>query len=204
MMDSYDGKDHKIWNSSKGDIVEVRKIIREHYLREQDFRCAYCRMQKKEKNGLTWDIEHILPKSVYPEYLFEPENLAIACKECNNPKDDLDTLSVELKSPVAYPVNPKDYKIIHPHYDKYSENIEIVVIEGKRLYIPLNGEKGKFTIIACNLLRFSYDFGEWESFDEATVLSFSDFLDNCPPDASIEEIKRMLGHLRFSLKNTDF
>ena len=49
MIESYDLKDHNIWNATKGDMVEVRKTIREFYLKEQGYKCAYCRMEKKSR-----------------------------------------------------------------------------------------------------------------------------------------------------------
>lgn len=204
MIESYDLKDHNIWNATKGDMVEVRKTIREFYLKEQGYKCAYCRMEKKESHGYTWDIEHVLPKASYPEYLLEPENLAIACRECNNPKDDHEMLSDPKFRTKVYPTDKECFKIIHPHFDKYSENMEVVILNGKRIYLPLNSGKGKYTLISCDLCRFSYKFAEWESFDDAAIISFSEFLDNCPADATPDEIKRMLGHIRFNLKNLDF
>ena len=82
--------------------------------------------------------------------------------------------------------------------------MEVAILEGKRIYFPLNQDKGKYTFISCDLFRFSYKFAEWESFDKAAILSFSEFLDNCPTDATPDEIKRMLGHIKFNLKNLDF
>lgn len=196
-VDGYDKIDYSIWNSTTGEIVNVRKHIREHYLMEQEYRCAYCRMEKKESHGMTWDIEHILPKSAFPEFLFEPENLAIACKECNTPKDKTDVLSASGQSPTKFPNNGDAYAIVHPHFDTYSDHFEIVLIGRRRSYRMLNGNKAKFTYIACNLSRFDYQYGEWDCFDSEIVSEFSAFLDRCPKDATPQEIKRMLGHIRF-------
>ncbi|CAM3328838.1 HNH endonuclease [Polaromonas hydrogenivorans] len=196
-IDEYDKTDHQIWNKTEGKIVEVRNTIRKHYLKEQSYCCAYCKIEKKETHGLTWDIEHILPKSLFPEYLFEPENLAIACKECNNPKDATNVLTNQSKKPIKYPSRSNDYSIVHPHFDKHHEHFEIIVIGKKRIYRILNEHKASQTYIACNLSRFDYKFAEWECFDSAIANEFSAFLDKCPPDANPAEIKRMLGHMKF-------
>lgn len=202
-VDRYDGTSYQIWNSVDKEITEVRKHIRDYYLKEQRFMCAYCRIEKKESHGLTWDIEHILPKSHYPAFLFAPENLAIACKECNNPKDNQEILISKLKAGAPLPTDKEAYAIVHPHFDKYSENFEISIVGSRRSYRILNKEKASFTYVACNLMRFDYQYAEWDSFNDAVVKEFSDFLDNCPPDATPHEIKRMLGHMSF-MTNCDF
>ncbi|HWD33427.1 MAG TPA: HNH endonuclease [Pseudomonas sp.] len=194
-VDAYDKVDHEIWNNTAGLMLAIRKHIRDHYLLQQGYRCAYCKIEKKEANGLTWDVEHILPKSKYPQYLFHPENLAIACKECNIPKDDHDIL-VGQKS-ASYPRGIGRYKIIHPHFDNYDEHLEIAVVDGRRIYRVLNDGKGMATYALCNLARFDHKYAGWSSFDEAIVAEVSRFLDNCPPDSTPAEIQRMLGHLRF-------
>lgn len=201
-IETYDNASYKIWNSTSGEIVKIRKYIRDHYLKEQNFCCAYCRIEKKESHGMTWDIEHILSKSEFPEFLFEPENLAVACKECNTPKDNHNIL-VALGKPKEFPRDKFEYTIIHPHFDIYSEHFEIIIIKGKRSYRLLNNQKARSTYIFCNLSRFDYQYAEWDAFDQAIVSEFSNFLDRCPPNATPTEIKRMLGHMRFS-HNCDF
>lgn len=202
-VDRYDKVSHHIWNDTKGEIVNVRKHIREHYLGEQKYRCAYCRIEKKESHGMTWDIEHILPKSLFPEFLFEPENLAVACKECNTPKDNENILSAPTKRFTGFPGNSDAYAIVHPHFDVYSKHFEIVVVGKRRSYRMLNKHKARFTYIACNLSRFDYQYAEWDCFDTEIVSRFSEFLDRCPKNATPQEIKRMLGHMQF-VENADF
>lgn len=199
-VDRYDKANHHIWNSTTGEIVEVRSAIRSHYLHEQGYRCAYCQIEKKETHGLTWDIEHVLAKAVYPQYLFESENLAVACKECNIPKDDSNVLVKNLRIGAAFPCESKDYCIVHPHFDNYYDHFEVTIVRNKRIYRMLNGEKALNTYIACNLSRFDYKFAEWDCFESALVEEFSEFLDNCPKDATPAEIKRMLGHFNFTVR----
>lgn len=202
-VDSYDKKSYFIWNEKVGEIVAVRKFIRDHYLLEQSFRCAYCRIEKKEAHGATWDIEHILPKQKYPQFLLEPENLAIACKECNGPKDDTNLLVSKRTNMTALPNSSEDYLIVHPHFDIFSDHFELTVLGGRRSYRVLDNKKAKRTYLACDFFRFDYKFCEWDCFDHEIVKEFSDFLDHCPPDSDPKEIKRMLGHISFVL-NVDF
>jgi uncharacterized protein (TIGR02646 family) len=202
-VEAYDGIKQSIWSDNSAEILAARAYIRKHYLTEQDFRCAYCRIQKKEKHGMTWDVEHILPKSLYPEFLFEPENLAVACKECNGSKDNQEILTKKLGKARNYPRSSDEFKIVHPHYDKLSDHIEISVVEGRRRYRVLNNEKGRNTYIACNFFRFDFEFGEWESFDDAIVNYLSGFLDRCHKDDTPQDVKRQLSHIQFVI-NCDF
>lgn len=202
-IEKYDGTSHKIWNETKGPIVPLRASIRKHYLEQQGYKCAYCRMLKRENHGLSWDVEHIIPKSVHPRFLFEPENLALACKECNLSKLDQDVLAGTLRQKALYPRDKESYTIIHPHYDKYEDHMEIAGFAGKVIYMPKNKHKGKETFILCDLVRFSYEYGEWKDFSYAITKEVSDFLKRCPPDATPQEISRFLSTINFTI-NPDF
>lgn len=202
-VNRYDGVSHAEWNQTEGPIVELRKIIRGHYLVEQRYRCAYCRMEKKENHGLTWDVEHIIPKAVYPRFLYEPLNLAMVCKECNIAKLDKNVLCRGLSRNAPLPVNPEAYTIVHPHHDQYSEHFEIIVVSGRITHRPKNNHKAKETFIMCDLVRFSYAFGEWDDFNYAIVRTFSEFVEACPPSATPEQIAAFMGTLRFTV-NADF
>lgn len=49
-------------------------------------KCIYC--ESKVSHVYPGDVEHIRPKSKYPEGTFEWENLGYVCFECNNRKRD--------------------------------------------------------------------------------------------------------------------
>lgn len=199
-VNAYNGTDHELWNRTKGPIVKLRHSIRTHYLEEQGFLCAYCRMEKKERHGLTWDVEHIIPKSTHPLYLFEPENLALACKECNQSKWDKGVLTNPLTRESPYPRMSDAFTIIHPHYDTYSEHMEIAVLAKKVFHRPRNKEKGRETFIICELVRFSYEFAEWDDFNYAIVKAVSDYIKRCPPDATKDDIQRFMCTLNFTVE----
>jgi hypothetical protein len=55
----------------------------------------------------------------------------------------------------------------------------------------------------CDLIRFSYAFGEWEDFNYAIVRTFSEFVEACPPSATPEQIAAFMGTLQFTV-NADF
>lgn len=199
----YDGISHDEWDKTTGPIVSIRKSLRDHYLVEQSFRCAYCRSIKKESHGLTWDVEHIIPKSAHSKFIYEPYNLAMACKECNIAKGNQDVLRVKLKKNQGLPTSTDAYKIIHPHFDTYSDHIEITNVKGKISHRPKNDHKGKETYIICDLVRFAYKFVEWDNFDSAIVDVFSDYVEKCPPDATPREIASFMRTLSFTI-DADF
>ncbi|MGY0711254.1 HNH endonuclease [Azospirillum argentinense] len=59
---------------------EVRKNLREAVGPSE--RCAYC--EDSEAN----EVEHVAPKSKFPEISFKWENYAWACSQCNRPKNN--------------------------------------------------------------------------------------------------------------------
>ncbi|EQB0888225.1 HNH endonuclease [Raoultella ornithinolytica] len=155
-ISKYDGVSFKIWNTTEGIVPKIRKEIREHYVKEQKYFCSYCRCEYFTTDGNVWTVEHILPKSKYPQFLFEQLNIAMACRECNRAKnDDVDIISDGVIVNDIYPSAGVCFKIIHPHYDKYSQHMELEA-QGKRLiHRPLD-DKGKLTYVICNLKRFSH------------------------------------------------
>ena len=81
--------------------------------------------------------------------MYEPFNLCLSCKLCNTKKGHVKKTLVD----EAVDVLPRDsasYKMIHPHLDRYSENIEFV---GDVLYRGIS-DKGKYTISLCELNRY--------------------------------------------------
>jgi HNH endonuclease len=60
-------------------------------------KCAYC--ESKISHVYFGDVEHILPKAVYPELTFEHENLTLVCAVCNNSKGAFCDPSAPLLNP---------------------------------------------------------------------------------------------------------
>jgi hypothetical protein len=189
-IDGYDLKDYNIWNSEGRDMTRLRKTLRDYLLPHLKYRCCYCQQRKTERHGLTWDIEHIAPKSLYPQFLFSPNNLAISCKECNIAKGEKNTLSRSCKA--IYPENSSHFLIVHPYYDTYSDHIEIVRCGDQQTYRVKNPHKGKSTYMMCDLIRFDFAFAEWESFGDTLTQSLLQSIDSLGPDATGNEIKKVI------------
>ena len=93
----------------KKNETRLRKAIRESLKKKQDSRCVYCGC-RVWGNG---DVEHIVHKADYPEFLFTPQNLAYSCKICNQTyKGDKDIVAIKGTSYEKY-----QFKIVHPYID---------------------------------------------------------------------------------------
>ncbi|WP_062033938.1 HNH endonuclease domain-containing protein [Acinetobacter sp. BMW17] len=63
-INTYDKEDHTFWNKECKEILELKSLIRAHYLTETNNVCFYCKHQIPSQHGRYWDIDHILPKSL--------------------------------------------------------------------------------------------------------------------------------------------
>lgn len=140
--DEFDGA---VWE--KEVITAIKLRIKGHYIREQNFRCCYCRQPLYAHHGRVWDLEHVIARVTRCDFMFVPRNLAVACIECNQSK------KAELVTDPgrrSFPDRTRLYKIVHPHFHNWEEHIEL---EGEGTYHALS-EEGKFTIYHCDLFRF--------------------------------------------------
>lgn len=142
--------DHTSWSD---DLLEVvRCEIRDFYRFEQQLNCVYCRGQVSARSAASAPVEHILPKSSYLQFMFEPKNLCVTCGDCNEFKGKREVLADEpLKGKALrlYPSDSNRYRLLHPHFDEYEDHITKVGF----MYMP-NSKKGGHTIYVCNLNRY--------------------------------------------------
>lgn len=135
------------WSDEK--YSNLRKKIKDHYLKEQDYTCFFCRQRIKVKHNRAWDTEHIIARSLYPKFTFEPKNLCVICIDCNIEKSDDPVL--RRNNIVKLPKKSGSYKLIHPHFDDYDDHIQVLVVG--ELY-KHKSPKGKFTFRLYGLDRF--------------------------------------------------
>ena len=62
--------------------------VRYFALKESDGACCLC--GRTVKDGIKLHVDHIKPKSIYPELTYEPSNLQVLCCDCNIGKSNLD------------------------------------------------------------------------------------------------------------------
>ncbi len=127
------------WNDHR--TYDIKHKISESCLREQHCYCAFCECFLKKGDA---PIEHISPKSVTPDFVFEPENLVVSCTSCNSPviKGEKPTIS----GTVVSEYRNNSFAIVHPRLDNPDEHI--VFIDSDRTVFDLNNctTRGKFTI----------------------------------------------------------
>lgn len=136
----------KDWDSQKMYIKSFKNNLRKYMYDKQNKLCAFCRIHVPLA-CVPMHREHIVYKDKHPQWMFLPENLCVACPQCNEYKGTTEVLvNPQTKT---YPKVSDEFKIIHPLYDKYSDHIELL---GGVLYQGKTG-KGIFTIETCHLYR---------------------------------------------------
>jgi uncharacterized protein (TIGR02646 family) len=132
---------------SDDEVKDIHKNIKQHYIKQQKFRCSYCQNEILVTHGLSWDIEHIISRDENPNFTYETLNLCACCKDCNQYKSNKTITYKNHQS--RYPKNEKYFKIPHPHLSIYKNHIN----KKGNIYSPLTQE-GAYLILICNLTRF--------------------------------------------------
>lgn len=107
--------------------------VKESLMRASFGKCMYC--ESKVRHVDHGEIEHIRPKSVFPQSVFEWENLGFVCSVCNNKKrDQFDT----------------ETPIVDPFVDDPSEHL---VPFGPTFFPKPGSNRGQITLITVDLNR---------------------------------------------------
>ncbi|MCX2454164.1 hypothetical protein OQX61_23035 [Pedobacter sp. PLR] len=116
----------KIWENVL--LTNVKRKIKTHYLGVTTEQCCYCKRDMRDEFMMVIDIEHVLPKSQFPDYMFELFNLSVSCKRCNMLiKGDSTEFLFDRATVSLQPRDTEQYRLIHPNLDDYFENIEYIV-----------------------------------------------------------------------------
>ncbi|WP_285309520.1 HNH endonuclease [Stenotrophomonas maltophilia] len=114
------------WSHSSAEWY--RKSIVKRLRKQQKDRCCYCRRVILYNKG-AYEVDHIIDKGShkkkYGRFCFELQNLALACKDCNNNKGIKSVLFNALPANAAYPTNQAAFNWVHPHLHDYSAHITI-------------------------------------------------------------------------------
>lgn len=133
----------------KSCLNDLKERLRTYYGRKQHRYCAYCRTRVNDSQASA-EVEHIVPKSKHPEWMYEPFNMCYSCRMCNTVKGYNKPILAN-DNTESLPHLSNGYLLIHPHLDNYSRHIEIVdnvLYKGKT-------KKGKYTIKTCGLNRYA-------------------------------------------------
>ena len=151
---------YKSWSDK--DLMPVRKEIRDFYRIEQKGICCFCKQTVSLTSALNCQIEHIVPKKLHEDHMFNPKNLCVICADCNEIKRDQETLGIipetmkNAEKRKFYPRSSSAFLIVHPHFDNWEDHI--LIFNG--LYADKT-PKGHFTIGTCKLNRKLHRFG-WD------------------------------------------
>lgn len=132
------------------DLLPVRKFVRAHYRPLQGKVCYFCKNPLSQKSAMNCQVEHLIPKSTHPKFIFTPQNLCLICCDCNESKGShpITKAGAKLK---RYPRSSKPFKIVHPHFDKYDEYIYKTVSGHFMGLDDDKARKGSYTIYVCGL-----------------------------------------------------
>lgn len=142
-------------NWEQDNLSYLKKRIKRALINDplKDEICYYCK-SPIDTGTTPGDIEHIIHKSTYTLFSFVPRNLTLACDRCNTSKGAKDVLLQSLPSTYAvnnYPMNSRDYKIVHAHIDSYEDYIKI---QNYIFFVGIDQyDKGINTIKYCSLNR---------------------------------------------------
>jgi hypothetical protein len=140
----------KYWNDDGEDatlIATFRAELKRYYYFRQRRLCCYC-SKTLDEHQATYDAEHILDKDMHPQFMFEPENLAAACKTCNGAKSNKCVLGT-IVALVAIPAESDCYVIVHPHLDEWQDHL---AYDGIGRVLPkVDSSKGTMTIEICGI-----------------------------------------------------
>lgn len=82
--------------------------IKNRVIEETNGKCAYC--ESFVTDQYPGDIEHLIPKSIYPRLTFNWSNLSFSCYWCNNHKRDY--------------VGKHEAKLINPFKDEINQHLQ--------------------------------------------------------------------------------
>lgn len=120
--------------------------IKIYLQREQNNCCAYCGIGLEAFDNSHRD--HIAPKSLYPQFIFRPDNIILACPRCNglNKKNNANTIN----NPINRRYRNCNFNVIHPYFDNPTEHINYIG-DNQGILIQYVTHKGRQTIILFEL-----------------------------------------------------
>lgn len=137
------------WNNTL--FSNYKTNLKFHIILHQNDRCAYCR-KLLEADGKYEPLEHIVAKTIRPEWQLLPMNLIVTCDSCNNLKGSQQVLQEDYVDVEDYPLISNAYIIFHPYFDNWSDHLDY---ENDIFIVPIKNSKGLKTIQICKLYRYN-------------------------------------------------
>lgn len=135
-------------------LASLRRAVKQHHMDHEMQRCVYCREEIRDEHAMHWNIDHIVPKSIAPNYTYFSKNLALCCWGCNQAKGAHDPRTGRAAKKGQYPSESGDYKAFHPYFDEWDAHF--YKDAGSLLIIPRDSsKKAEVTIEVCQLIRIA-------------------------------------------------
>jgi hypothetical protein len=170
------------------DAAPLKAKIKPHLLSRTSRCCCYCRLSMHQWHGLTIDIEHVLPKAdgKYPQLMFEPKNLSVACKRCNMGIKRDDTSFYIGSASEAEDFKSSHYTFVHPNLDAIDDHLSFHSQQHNnklmvKYQVVNDSSKGKKAYEYFKLKDL-----EVNSFDGAQGLHDVELTDAVPPEVAKE------------------
>lgn len=152
-------KGHNSWKDEC--ISGLKSRIKEHLKERQNNFCCYCLRNMYGEFNYVIDIEHILPKHKFSQYMFDLNNLAASCKRCNMKMKGrrLDFINDKFQEN-QNPFESENYYFIHPNTDSFVEHIDYYCVQsGTNVLVSYsiknNSSKGAYSIDFFQLERLA-------------------------------------------------
>lgn len=133
------------WESKANAILTFKENFREWALRNQDGRCAFCRLPLGTvSTRRTPSLDHFAPKARYPQWVFEVLNLLAACYACNSSlKNSTDPVLL-----MGCIYEQSQFRVVHPYLDEVPEHISGGFVEESLHPEPVThlSDRGRSTI----------------------------------------------------------
>ncbi|MGB3161500.1 MAG: hypothetical protein WBA84_09660 [Carnobacterium sp.] len=133
----------RYWKQKGKIMVQFKESIKNDLLFKQKYCCYYCERIIYNTAGIP-EREHFADKKTYPQYMFTPTNIVLACHSCNEVIEGKGNYDVIDNTNTLIGCSDKDYKLLkfiipHPYYDKKSDHIEF---DGEKWIIKNCSDKG--------------------------------------------------------------
>ncbi|MFO4650249.1 HNH endonuclease [Vibrio cholerae] len=142
---------HTGWDKNAS-LISLKDKIKNFGLIKTASRCCYCGRNMHGEFRMNIDIEHILPKSIFPKQMFKGKNLSVSCKRCNMniKKSKIDFLEGINSGHTGTLLRSRYYKIIHPNLDNYDAHLLLITWQvGRKVMLKYSvvnrSSKGAFT-----------------------------------------------------------
>jgi hypothetical protein len=138
----------------KDSLKGIKDALKDELLPLQKHSCAYCKRPIFSEIGRV-EIDHIIPKTLAPQFTFHKFNLILSCKRCNHRKREHNT-STKSKTTLStlgkYPRTSGGFCWVHPYIHNYDEHLRI---ENDCVFIAINGSANGLAVInICKLDQY--------------------------------------------------